>query len=109
LSTVALYLAYIIPVIFAWRARKDAAPWTSLAVWNLGKWGGAINAVAIAYAVIVSVILIMPPNLLAGKTLAGVLLALAIIYRVQVRRRFKGPEWVRAAPERPGSRVYQAP
>jgi amino acid transporter len=106
LSTVALYLAYIIPVIFAWRARHAAAPWTSLAVWSLGKWGSAINAVAIAYAVIVSVILIMPPNLLAGKTLAGVLLALAVIYRVQVRRRFKGPEWVRAtAGELPGSSV----
>ena len=98
LSTVALYLAYIIPVIFAWRARHVASPWTSMAVWSLGKWGGAINVVAIAYAVIVSIILIMPPNLLAGKTLVGVLLALAVIYRLQVRKRFKGPEWVRAAP-----------
>jgi len=79
-------------------------------VWSLGKWGSTINAIAIAYAVIVSVILIMPPNLLAGKTLAGVLLALGVIYRFQVRKQFNGPEWVRTTPgELRGSKVHQAP
>jgi amino acid transporter len=97
LSTVALYLAYSIPVYFGYRARADATSWTTMAVWNLGRWGAAVNRIAIAYAAIVCVILIMPPNLLAGQTLAGVLLVLGAIYRVEVRRRFRGPEWARTA------------
>ena len=39
----------------------------------------------------------MPPNQLAGKTLAGVILALALIYWGSVRRHFKGPEWAYGA------------
>jgi len=97
LSTVALYLAYIIPVVFAYRARTAAESWTAMAVWRLGKWGRAINRVAIAYAVIVSIILVMPPNQLAGETLAGVLAALGLVYRYGVRRTFAGPEWARSA------------
>ena len=67
-----------------------------MAVWSLGRWGSLVNRIAIAYAAVISVILIMPPNLLAGGTLAGVLLALGLIYRLQVRGRFHGPEWARS-------------
>ena len=71
-----------------------------MAVWSLGKWGDSINRIAIGYALIVSVILIMPPNLLAGETLAGALFILGLIYRIQVRHRFQGPEWARTTPVR---------
>jgi amino acid transporter len=93
LSTVALYLAYIIPVVFAYRARHAAQPWTSMSVWTMGKWGAAVNRIAICYAAIVCVILVMPPNLLAGETLAGVLVVLGLLYRFEVRKRFRGPDW----------------
>jgi amino acid transporter len=96
LSTVALYLAYVVPVVLGYRARRDPGRWTAAAVWSLGRWGPAVNRIAIVYSVIVSVILVMPPNQLAGETLAGVLCVLALIYWAIVRRRFKGPEWVRA-------------
>jgi amino acid transporter len=95
LSTVALYLAYVIPVVFAYRARRRANAWTGLAEWSLGKWGPPVNCVAIAYTVLVSVILVMPPNLLAGETLAGVLAVLGLVYVFEVRKRFRGPEWSR--------------
>jgi len=101
LSTVALYIAYVIPVIFGLRSRGPAS-WTTEAKWRLGSWGPAINIVAIVYAVFISIILVMPPNQLAGKTLAGVVGALIFIYWWTVRGNFKGPEWARSAVLRTG-------
>ncbi len=95
LSTVALYLAYIIPVVLGLRSRNRAAPWTSLAVWNLGRFGSAINAIAIGYSVVICAVLVMPPNELAGKTLLAVITVLAIAYRLGVRHSFLGPDWAR--------------
>ncbi len=91
LSTVALYAAYIIPVALGLRARG----WRAAAVWTLGRWGGAINAVAIAYTVFICIVLVMPPNELAGKTFAGLLAALAVLYAAIARKKYKGPEWSR--------------
>ncbi|MBL8241356.1 MAG: amino acid permease [Bryobacterales bacterium] len=90
LSTVALYLAYIIPIVLGYRRRSN---WIGMAVWKLGDWGPAINIVAIVYGAFACVILVMPPNDLAGKTLAGVLLLLLAIYLAAVRKSFRGPEW----------------
>jgi amino acid transporter len=93
LSTVALYLAYTIPVVFGLRARGRPRAWTREAHWNLGKAGAAINIVAITYSAFICFILVMPPNQLAGKTLAAVVAILLLVYWAMVKRRFKGPEW----------------
>src|SRR5207302_6739074 len=52
ISTITLYLAYVIPIYLNWRNRRrhrgefaDAAT----APWTLGRWSGTINAVAIAW------------------------------------------------------------
>jgi len=90
LSTVALYLAYVIPIVLAFRARSR---WAGPAVWTLGKWGPLVNVLAIGYGFTACVILVMPPNELAGKTLAGVLVGLVLVYLGAVRRAFTGPEW----------------
>jgi len=42
---------------------------------------------------VIALVLVMPPNQLAGQTLAGVLLALYVIYIAAVRSRFHGPAW----------------
>lgn len=97
LSTVALYLAYIIPVALGLRARLKGSEWPATAVWSLGRWGVTLNVIAVAYTVFIAVVLMMPPNALAGKTLAGLMVALAVLYRVDVRRHFDGPEWARQA------------
>ena len=97
LSTVALYLAYIIPVILGLRARNCVPSWTESAVWSAGKWGRTLNWCAIVYAIFICFVLIMPPNALAGKTLAGVVAILILIYWLSVRRKFRGPEWARQA------------
>ncbi len=93
LSTVAMYVAYIIPVIFAWRARRAGVDWTRDAVWTLGRHGGWINAVAIGYTMFICVILMMPPNQLAGKTFAALALGLAALWFARVRHYYQGPEW----------------
>jgi amino acid transporter len=93
LSTAALYLAYIIPVWLGLRARRAGSDWPNAAVWSLGRFGPAVNAVAIAFAGFICFVLIMPPNQLAGQTLAGLLIALGVLYAAVARRRYHGPKW----------------
>ncbi len=95
LSTVALYLAYAIPVALGLRARIGGSPWPQAAVWSLGRGGAIVNAVAVVYTAFIALVLVMPPNELAAKTLAGVLIALAAVYLIRVRHRFAGPAWAR--------------
>jgi amino acid transporter len=95
LSTVALYLAYVIPVALGLRARYSGSDWPKSAVWSLGRFGPAVNVVAITFAVFICIVLVMPPNELAGETLAGLLLALSVLYAGVARRRYKGPKWSR--------------
>jgi amino acid transporter len=93
LSTVSLYIAYIIPVALGLRARFTGSEWPKMAPWTLGRWGAAVNVIAIVYTAFISFVLIMPPNALAGRTLAGVIAILILIYLFEVRRKFRGPEW----------------
>jgi amino acid transporter len=102
LSTVALYLAYVIPVALGLRARFRGSNWPALAQWTLGRWGAAVNLIALLYTAFICFVLIMPPNQLAAKTLAGVLVALALIYAIEVRRKYQGPTW--ASEQTGGSR-----
>lgn len=97
LSTVALYVAYVIPVILAVRARRRSPSWTREARWNVGRWGRPLNIVAILYSVLICFVLVMPPNQLAGKTLAGAVAVLALMYWLTVRKTFQGPQWARSA------------
>ncbi len=96
LSTVALYAAYIIPVALGWRASLRGSPWRSKAVWSLGAAGPWVNLVAMVYTVFISIVLMMPPNQLAGKTFLGLLAGLAVLYALMARRTYRGPEWSRA-------------
>ena len=97
LSTVALYAAYIVPIILAARARARGDRWTDAAVWRMGRWGGLVNAVAISYTVFICAVLMMPPNELAGKTFGGLVAALALLWFGWVRRRYEGPAWSEVA------------
>ncbi len=93
ISTVALYLAYSIPIYLAWRARRAGSKWPAQAVWSLGKFGAGINLFAILYAAFICMVLVMPPNLLAGKTMLGLLAALCVLYLGFVRHHYAGPQW----------------
>ncbi len=85
LSTVALYVAYVTPIAFALRARFRKSKWPAMAEWSLGKYGAMLNVIAIAYAAFIIVILVMPPNQLAGWTMLSTLGALAVLYAFSKR------------------------
>lgn len=97
LSTVALYISYIVPIVFAAKSRLAGSNWPAMSVWSLGRWGLPLNVIAILYTVVISVVLVMPPNELSGKTLLGVVIALVSVYLIEIRGKFQGPQWTREA------------
>ncbi len=92
-STVAFYVSYGIPIYLGWKARPTQ--WVKDALWNLGRWGGAINLVALLWVVAICIILMLPPNELAAKTLAGVLLFLGLTYYSGLLKGYLGPAFTR--------------
>ena len=74
MSTTALYLAYIIPVLLNYRnKRRQRGEFTTAATapWTLGRYGLAINLVSIAWVAFITVLFSIPPNELAGLTMLG--------------------------------------
>ncbi len=61
--------------------------------WSLGKYGTALNTIAVIYTAFIVVILMMPPNQLAGWTMLGTVLLLAIAYVTVIRGKYRGPAW----------------
>ena len=94
LSVVACYLAYNIPVYLGWR-RKER--WMGKrGPWNLGRHSNWINMLELAWTVFICVIMIMPPNTLAGISLAVVLALLYALHRVTGPHEIRKPAWAAA-------------
>jgi amino acid transporter len=91
ISVIGLYVSYIIPVWLAWRARGSAA--VARGPWHLGRFGSAINLVAMSWVAFITVILAIPDDMRAGKTIAGLTVALSVWYLLAERHRFRGPAW----------------
>ncbi|MBI4051302.1 MAG: amino acid permease [Elusimicrobia bacterium] len=91
ISTIGLYVSYIIPVILVLRARQRGE-WKDLGPWNLGKWGKTINMIAVLWTLFISVLFVCPPNQLTGYTFAGLIILLAVYYFIGVRGKFQGPK-----------------
>lgn len=91
LSTIGLYVSYIIPVVLVFRARFTGG-WTKLGPWSLGKWGGLVNAGAILWTAFICVLFVAPPNQLTGYTFGGLAALLTIYYLLGVRGEFQGPK-----------------
>jgi amino acid transporter len=92
ISVIGLYVSYIIPVYLAWRARGTAAE-PARGPWHLGRYGWAINLVAILWVIFITVILSIPDDMRAGKTTVGLTLLLTVWYLARERQRFRGPAW----------------
>jgi amino acid transporter len=90
ISVIGLYVSYIIPVFLAWRARGSAAE-VRRGPWHLGRVGSAINVIAMLWVAFITVILAIPDDMRAGKTVAGLAVALGVWYLASERRRFRGP------------------
>ncbi|HYR28589.1 MAG TPA: amino acid permease [Thermoanaerobaculia bacterium] len=74
ISTITLYLAYVIPIFLNFRRRLDP----SLTPWSLGRFGPAINFVAIVWCVFIALVFVLPPNELVLWTMVALGGALAI-------------------------------
>jgi len=94
ISTITLYLAYVIPIYLNWRNKRrrhgehttpDSAPW------NLGPWGTPINVIAIAWTVFITIVFSLPPNELVLWTMLLVGVLLLLYWKGYAARYFRGP------------------
>lgn len=95
ISTVTLYLAYVIPIYLNWRNRRRqrgefASPQT--APWNLGRYATLINIVAILWTVFIAIIFSIPPNELVLWSGLLLFIVLACYWQLHAKRHFRGPQ-----------------
>jgi amino acid transporter len=88
ISTIALYLAYVIPILLNLRHRVPR----ELTPWSLGRFGPFINAVAIVWCAFIAVVFMLPPNELALWTMLLLAAGMALYWLVSARRTFAGPD-----------------
>ena len=77
ISTIALYFSYGIPVLLK-ILKRGSALWQPAPEWHLGRHSHWINGMAIAWTIFICAILVMPPNELSGKTIAGLTAGLGL-------------------------------
>jgi amino acid transporter len=91
-STIALYLSYGAPLLLKLRARRRGL-WSADAdgPWSLGAWSAPVNAIALGWIAIITVLFVLPPNTLTGVVMAVSITALVAYYALAERGRFRGP------------------
>jgi amino acid transporter len=90
ISVIGLYVSYVIPVWLAWRARGSAAE-IARGPWHLGRYSATINMLAMLWVLFITVILAIPDDMRAGKTIVALTIALTAWYVLAEKRRFQGP------------------
>lgn len=94
ISTITLYLAYMIPIYLNWRnKRRRQGEYTTpvTAPWSLGKWGPLINVIAIGWVVFLTIIFSLPPNELVLWTMVILMLGLVLYWQGYAKHVFVGP------------------
>jgi amino acid transporter len=94
ISTIALYLAYIIPVYLNWRntrSGKGERVTAATAAWSMGRWAGVVRPAAMLYTGVIVVLFMLPPNELVLWSTLGLAVALALYWVLHARDRFTGP------------------
>lgn len=93
ISTIGLYVPYVIPVALRLVARAKGR-WTPAhdGPWNLGRFSTAVNVLAVAWVAFITVLFVVPPNLITGYTFAGALVLLGGYWLFWERKRFVGPQ-----------------
>jgi amino acid transporter len=98
ISVVTFYIAYLMPVYLALRRPG----WQKDAVWNLGRWSKLVALLSLAWGAFIFVIMILPPNEMAAKSLAALAVLLLVLYFARARSQYGGPEWARSYLEKIG-------
>jgi amino acid transporter len=94
ISTIALYLAYVIPIYLNWRNRRRGVgehTTPATAPWSLGRASAAVNLIAIVWVVVIAIVFALPPNELVLWTMLLAAAILGAYWRLSARRRFAGP------------------
>ncbi|MEZ4295016.1 MAG: amino acid permease [Polyangiaceae bacterium] len=94
ISTITLYLAYGIPILLLLRNRlRKQGPTLDarVAPWNLGRKGTFVNAVAVVWVTVITVVFCLPPNELVLWTILGLVFLLIAGWWLVARRTFAGP------------------
>ena len=94
-STIALYLAYGIPIYLNLRNRRRGSgefATRGTAPWSLGRRAPLINGIAVAWILFISVVFALPPNELVLWTMLLFAFLLLLYWRGYARRRFRGPD-----------------
>jgi amino acid transporter len=91
LATTALYVSYGAPIALGVVARLRKK-WTRMGPFQLKRGGVAIACVAVAYCAFVLVCFAIPPNVVYGELIGGVIAFIVVLYLVFARNRFHGPK-----------------
>jgi amino acid transporter len=94
ISTIAIYLAYGIPILLAWQKRRRGGMPGEASAWSLGRFSGVVNGVALVWTAFICIVFSLPPNELVLWTMLGIALGLAFAWLLVARRRFAGPKAV---------------
>lgn len=78
ISVIGFYLSYGIPVFLGWRNRSR---WLARrGPWHLGRFGPAINTLALVWTLFICALMVMPPNTRAGWGIVSVMGALLVLH-----------------------------
>ncbi|MFC5448500.1 amino acid permease [Paenibacillus aestuarii] len=92
-SVVGLYVAYGIPILLKLIAKsKGTFQAKHLGPWNLGKYSDFISVVSLIWIVFICIVMVIPPNQMAGYALGGMLVLLIIMDLAYYRKHFPGPQ-----------------
>ncbi len=64
--------------------------------WHLGRRSNLINVLALVWTVFICTIMIIPPNVLAGISMAVVLVVLYTLHRITGPHEIRKPTWAAA-------------
>lgn len=92
-SVVGLYVAYGIPILLKLIAKRQGRFLDKhRGPWHLGKYSDVIAVLALIWIVFISVIMVIPPNEMAGYALGGMIVVLIIMDYAYFRNNFPGPQ-----------------
>lgn len=91
ISVVTFYISYLIPIYLGTRIPG----WQKDAVWSLNKYSRPVGYLGLLWGFFIFIVLVLPPNELAGKTLAALMFILAVLYFARARHQYEGPAWAR--------------
>jgi amino acid transporter len=94
-STTALYLAYALPIYLNLRnklRKKGEYTTPQTAPWSLKGLGVAVNVLAVAWVVFITILFSIPPNELAGWSMLILVIFMVVYWQLDAKKRFTGPK-----------------